>query len=167
MEANLADPRVDSFVFDPASPAFDEDPYPFYKYLRENAPVYWWAEGQAWVVTRYEDVLACLQDKRLSLDSAYWEHAQERTGAAALFMPYTLLGLADEDHARVRRLVNPAFAPHRIEKMRGEIQAIVDAVLAGFEGKDQVDLVRDFADPIPYQVLSRLLDIPAGQEQRF
>jgi len=167
MERNLTYGPVDSFIFDPASPAFDEDPYPFYKYLRENAPVYWWAKGRAWVVTRYEDVLACLQDRRLSLDPAYWEHAEERTGTAALLMPYTLMGLSDADHARVRRLVNPAFAPHRIEKMRAEIQAIVDAALAGFEGRDQIDLVQDFADLIPYQVLSRLLDIPAGQDLRF
>src|SRR4030095_15264362 len=101
---------------DPASPAFDEDPYPFYRYLRENAPVYWWAKGRAWVVTRHEDVLACLHDKRLSLDPAYWEHAEERTGAAALLMPYSLLGLSDEDHARVRRLVNPAFGAPRSAK---------------------------------------------------
>src|SRR5262245_11766410 len=167
MESNLTHGPVDSFIFDPASPAFDEDPYPFYKYLRENAPVYWWAKGGAWVVTRYEDVLACLQNRRLSLDSAYWEHAEERTGTAALLMPYTLMGLSDEDHARVRRLVNPAFAPLRIEKMRAEIQAIVDATLAGFEGREQIDLVQNFADLIPYQVLSRLLDIPAAQDLRF
>ena len=167
METTLADTPLDSFVFDPASPAFDEDPYPFYQYLRENAPVYWWAKGRAWVVTRYEDVVACLHDKRLSLDPAYWEHAEKRTGAAALLIPYSLIGLSDEAHARVRRLVNPAVASQRIEKMRPEIQAIVDAALAGFEGKDQVDMVQDFAERIPFPVLSRLLDIPAAQEQRF
>jgi cytochrome P450 len=165
MEANLGDPRVDSFVFDPASPAFDEDPYPFYRYLREHAPVYWWDTGQAWVVTRYADVLACLQDKRLSRDPASAGDGKERAGAA--LMASSLFGLPDQEHARVRRLVNPVFAPRSVEKMRADVQAIVDAVLAGFEGREQVDVVQDLAVHVPYQVLSRLLDIPAEHEGRF
>ena len=52
------------FIFNPHDPAYNANPYPTYRYLRENAPAYYWAAGKAWVFSRYEDVAAAMANFR-------------------------------------------------------------------------------------------------------
>ena len=59
-------------VFNPADPAYVADPYPFYRRLRREAPVYWWERGRMWLLSRHADVEAVLKDPRLSTDPRKW-----------------------------------------------------------------------------------------------
>jgi cytochrome P450 len=78
-----------------------------------------------------------------------------------------LFGLPNKDHARVRKLVSPALTPRAIERLRPEIQAIVDERLELLAGKSVIDVVHDFAEHIPVRVISKMLNIPQERDAAF
>jgi cytochrome P450 PksS len=73
----------------------------------------------------------------------------------------------DPDHARLRRLVNKAFTPRMVQEMSADIERIVDELLTGLAGRDTVDLVDDFAVPLPLSVISRMLGVSAADRDQF
>ena len=73
----------------------------------------------------------------------------------------------DPDHARLRRLVNKAFTPRMVQEMSQDIEGIVDALLNGLSGRETVDLVADFAVPLPLSVISRMLGVSASDRDQF
>ena len=152
---------------------FKADPFPFYARLRAEEPVYRAKLGRqdAWLVTRYDDVLALLKDERFSKDPA------TRTGSQAKQQPWmpgflkplrrNMLDLDDPDHARLRALVHKAFTPARVEQMQVRIQAICDQLINDVQSKGSMNLIADFALPLPLIVITELLGIPAADRQRF
>lgn len=150
------------------------NPFPFYARLRAEQPVYRAKLGRqdAWLVTRYDDVLAVLKDERFSKkpDTA-------RTGRQPSQQPWVpgflkplqrnMLDLDDPDHARLRALVHKAFTPSTIEQMQVRTQATCDQLLDRVAVQGHMDLVADFALPLPLTVISDLLGIPAADRQRF
>ncbi|OJH34526.1 cytochrome P450 [Cystobacter ferrugineus] len=162
-----------SCPFNPYAPGFDVNPYPAFKELRTHAPISYWDQGHGWIVTRYEDVVTALRDNnRFSPNPADWEFAST-LGRAARFPEMeeisssSLLVLSDADHARVRRLVSPAFTPRAVEWLRPQIQAIVDELLDAAAAKGTVNVVNDIADPIPARAMGSLLKIPKEREVPF
>lgn len=168
----------DAFVFNPEDMGYTANPYPTYRHLREQAPVYWWPQGRGWVVSRYHDVVAVMRDgARFTPNMTEWEYAPpydpNRKLAPQVVEFYKLMNaglfqLPPGDHQRVRKLVSPAFTPRSIERMRGEVQAIVDQLLAAAGGKDgHLDVVTDVAEHLPIRAISRMLDIPARYDTPF
>ena len=78
-----------------------------------------------------------------------------------------MLGADPPDHTRLRGLVSRAFTPHMIEQLRPRIQQITDELLNAAQGQGQMDLVTDFAYPLPITVISEMLGIPAEDRARF
>jgi cytochrome P450 PksS len=78
-----------------------------------------------------------------------------------------MLDVDEPDHRRLRTLVSKAFTPRLIERLRGRIEAIWQELLDGMERRGQVELVRDYALPLPATVIAELLGIPAGDHRRF
>jgi len=77
-----------------------------------------------------------------------------------------LFNLPANDHLRVRRAVSPAFTPRAVEKLRGEIEGIVDEALAPWQGKDVIDIA-PIADFIPMRVIASMLHIPKEHDELF
>lgn len=152
---------------------FKADPFPFYARLRAEQPVYRAKLGRqdAWLVTRYEDVLALLKDERFSKDPA------TRSGSQAKQQPWmpgflkplrrNMLDLDDPDHARLRALVHKAFTPARVEQMQGRIQVICNQLIEDVQPKGTMNLLANFALPVPLIVITELLGIPAADRHRF
>lgn len=150
------------------------NPFPLYARLRAEQPVYRAKLGRqdVWLVTRYDDVLALLKDERFSKNPA-----TARTGHLAGQQPWipgflkpiqrNMLDLDDPDHARLRALVHKAFTPSRIEQMQERIQFTCDQLLDRVAAKGTMDLIADFALPLPLTVISDLLGIPAADRHRF
>jgi cytochrome P450 len=167
----LADPSPEEFVFNPFVDGFDEDPAPVYSELRTRAPVYFWPLANAYLVSRYQDILAALKDPRLSRsyrDSARYQplpeipEYQEYLSATE----HGLFQCSPADHLRLRRLVNPAFSPRASERLRGQIREITLAALARLPDDEVVDLAA-IVDDIPLRVIGRLLAIPEAMEAGF
>ncbi|AKT42689.1 cytochrome P450 [Chondromyces crocatus] len=158
--------------FDPFTNDYAKDPYPTLERLRANSPLLYWEEGRCWVASRYATVVVLLRDPRFTTDRSVWEHAGHGQAAALCpeFVEMNRNGLFSLDqvaHARVRKLVSPSFTPRAIERLRPAVQGIVDEVLDAAEGKDVLDVTRDFADQIPVRVIGALLNIPADRQAQF
>lgn len=146
------------------------DPYPVYHRLRAEDPVHWEEEFQAWVLTRYDDVLAGLHDLRLSSDrSAYIERMVGQEGLQPLFKFLSdRMVLADPPkHTRLRGLVNKAFTPHAVEAMAPHIQEVVDRLLDQAQGQGRMEVVRDLAYPLPITIISEMVGIPVEDRERM
>lgn len=148
-------------LFNPLSPEFRHDPYPSYHLLRERDPMHQSPFGFR-VATRYEDVSFVLRDKRFI--KGYIESLVERgtdpNEAIFKFLGETMLLLNPPDHTRLRGLVVKVFTARRIEEMRPRIQAIVDGMLDGLIGRGAMDVITDFAFPLPFTVICEMLGIP-------
>ena len=149
-------------------PSFIQDPYPVLNEMRETAPVIHDTTSNLWLVTRHEDVRACLRDRRLGrvydhLATAEEIGAQPRDPRWAPFWQverYSLLELEPPEHARLRRLVSKAFTVRAVEAMRSPAQMIAFTLLEGLADKPEIDLLADFAQPYSISIITRLLGVP-------
>lgn len=149
------------------------DPYPLFRQLRAEAPVYWSALINGWVLTGYDVIVALLRDARVSSKrhtatrTQLPEEAREATQALRQHL-LLMMGNSDPpDHTRLRALVNKAFTPRMVETMRPRIQAIADALLDVVQLQGQMDVIWDFAYPLPMIVICELLGIPPRDRERF
>ena len=153
---------------DLASPAFKANPYPFYARLRAEAPVHrmklsFWLPT-VWVVSRYADVLAVLKDDRVSNDITAklpW------TPHALRPLTHHMLNRDPPDHTRLRTLVNKAFTPGVVERLRGRVQAVCDDLLEKAAARGRIDLIADFALPLPLTIIADLLGVPQQDRRQF
>ncbi len=157
------------------SPAFYQNPYPFYDELRAEAPVAYSEALGGWLLTRYDDVLATLHDTRHFSSQGRMLAALERLpdGSRAHFKPFEdhfTVGLISSDppnHTRLRALVNKAFTPRVIEQLRPRIQQLVDELLDAVQPRRAMDIVRDLAYPLPAIVIAELLGAPPEAREDF
>lgn len=153
---------------------FKADPFPFYAALRAEKPVCRARLGQmeGYLVTRYDDVLSVLKDKRFSKDLRSIENAAELskrpwTPEFARALERTMLDQDDPNHARLRALVHRAFTPARIDKLQNRITAIANERLDAVQSTGRTELVRDFALPLPLTVISELLGVSDQDRVKF
>ena len=157
-----------------ASPAFKANPYPVYARLRAEDPVCRIAmpdRRSAWLVTRYDDVTAVLKDERFIKDKlAAWElGGAERPWVPAVFKPLfrNMLNLDPPAHTRLRALVLKAFTPGLVERMRPRIQALTHELLDRVRGRGRMDLIRDYALPLPATIIAEMLGVAAKDRHKF
>jgi cytochrome P450 len=148
------------------------NPYPLYRRLREEAPVHWDPYLHAWVVTRYADVVTVL--KTFSAARTPTPEYFEALGApevapVARVMVKQMLFMDGAAHTRLRKLAGPAFLPARARALHGRIQTIADqlcdAVLA--RGTGRMDLLADFAEPLPSIVTAEMLGVPVEDHNKL
>jgi cytochrome P450 len=151
--------------FNPMDPEFVADPYPTYHRLRAEEPVHHSPLG-FWVLTRYEDVVASLRDPRL-IKEPIASFVAARFGAPVPAVGLSMLDRDPPDHTRLRGLVSKAFTPRVVEGLRPRIQGIVDGLLAQAEAKGAIDLIEEFAYPIPVNVICEMLGVPVEDHEQF
>ncbi len=158
-----------------ASPEFKANPYPFYARLRAEEPVYrvTLPNGQpAWLVTRYDDVVTVLKDERFAKDrrnALTTEQLGKQPWVPGFFKPIerNMLDLDPPDHTRLRALVHKAFTPGLVERMRPRVEALTEQLLDAVRDRGGMDLVRDYALPLPTTIIAELLGVPAADRHRF
>jgi cytochrome P450 PksS len=158
-----------------ASPAFKADPFPFFARLRAEAPAYRLTlpTGEtAWLITRYDDVVAVLKDDRFVKDTANAltpEQHAARPWFRKMFKQFkrNMLDLDPPDHTRLRALVHKAFTPRLVEQMRERIQRLTDELLDAAGGRGHADLIRDYALPLPSTVIAEMLGVPVEDRHAF
>ncbi|MFJ9694844.1 cytochrome P450 [Kitasatospora sp. NPDC101183] len=154
------------FPFPPGSSYRGPDPR--YAGLRGEQPVVRVeveGGGHAWLVTRYADIQAVLDDQRFSRAATFEPSAPKFAG---LFQapPGMIISLDPPDHTRLRTLATQAFSRERIEGMRPRVRTLVNRLLDGL-GEGTVDLVRGFATPLALTVICELLGVPEQDREQF
>jgi cytochrome P450 PksS len=160
---------------DITSSAFRADPYPVYARWRAEAPVYRTTlpdKQVAWLVTRYDDVLAVLKDDRFSKDKTKAlspDQLARLPWMPSIFKPLerNMLDLDQPDHTRLRGLVHQAFTPRLVEGMRQRLQALTDELLDRVAAKGRMDLIHDYALPLPATIIAEILGVPAKDQHKF
>jgi cytochrome P450 len=163
-------------VTDLADPVMFTDPFSRYAELRRRSavsPAYskQLMGGAGFMLTRHEHVLLLHNDVRFSSDptsggsSFLMRHLPNMFRLLTSSMVYK----DDPDHARLRRLVNKAFTPRMVQQMTGEIERIVGALIEELAGRggETVDLVADFATPLPLSVISTMLGVGDDDRDEF
>lgn len=149
------------------------NPYPLYHQLRTQDPVLWDEGMGGWVLTGYAEVVAALRDPRFSaagfMENTSWipEEMLATLGPPVRVLTRQMLFLDPPDHTRLRGLVAKAFTPRMVDAMRPRIQQLADELLDAVQGNRQMDVMQDFAYPLPAIVIAEMLGVPAGDRDQF
>ncbi|WP_336780191.1 cytochrome P450 [Paenibacillus illinoisensis] len=144
---------------------FTQNPYPVYEKLRETNPVFkvMFPHGEfGWIITRYEDAVEVLKDQRFSKDVAKRYGPENQT----VFVNNMLFS-DPPDHRRLRGLVQKAFTPKLVADMRSHIQDIADDLLNKIGSRDNMNLIDEYAFPLPIIVISEILGVPVEDQDKF
>ena len=159
--------------YNPFVPDVHANPYPMYRQLREEDPVHWSPLLEAWILTRYDDVLAVLKHSRFSADRRQARNRfvqqmmEQQAQAGPLAQASTMLTSDPPQHTRLRGLVSKAFTFKAVEALRPRIKQIVDELLDGVEDKGRMDVIWDLAYPLPVIVIAEMLGVPPEQRDTF
>jgi cytochrome P450 len=149
---------VQDIYWDPFDPKLRDDPYPLWKRLRDEAPLYRNERHDFWVLSRFADVEAAHKDH------ATFSSAHNTTIEMMVDEPNTdtgmFIGLDPPTHTRYRGLVSRAFTPRRIAGIEDEIRRIARDLLDPHVGGDGFDYVQEFSAIFPPTVISLLLGVP-------
>lgn len=150
---------MDVTAFDPRDPAFVADPYPVFDLLRPAGRPLWHGGLGMWLTFRHSDAGAVLRDRRLGR----LFRDREPLADFAVFNRLHRDSILDSEppqHTRLRRLVQAAFARGHVERLRGPVQQMADVLLDRTADRPQIDLLADFAAPLPVTVIAELLGVP-------
>ena len=150
------------------SAEFKADPFPLLAALRASEPVYRTTlpdKTPVWLVTRYEDVNALLKDERFPKNrrnALTPEQLRKLPWVPPMFRPLerNMLDLDPPDHTRLRALVHKAFTPRLVERMRGRVQALADELLDKVTRQGEMELIADYALPLPMTIITEILGVP-------
>ncbi|MEU1969601.1 cytochrome P450 [Micromonospora sediminicola] len=141
----------------------------YYRQLRARSvhPVALASGGTAWLITGHDQARQALADPRLRGRTGAVGDRRALPPALQRGMNTHMLNLDPPDHTRLRRLISAAFTRRRINALRPRIQAITDDLLDAIETREQVDLIRTLASPLPIRVLTHLIGVPEDKVEAF
>lgn len=150
---------------------FIRNPFPAYKDIREKDPVYRFLMPNghpAWIITKYKDAVKILNDSRFVTNYPGNPEASEaKVPPHQEIISRNLLSVNPSDHRRLRRLVQKAFTPRMVEQLRGRIEEITNQLLDNVQDKGEMNLIDDFAFPLPIIVICEMLGVPIEDQDKF
>jgi cytochrome P450 len=156
---------VTDLYYDPYDYTIDADPYPVWRRLRDEAPVYWNEQHGFYALSRYDDVLNGLLDTDTYL-SGHGIVLEMITDEPYENVPMMIMKDPPE-HTRLRKLVSRAFTPRRIADLERKIARISNDFLDNVEGQDEFDYIETFAGLLPPTVILALVGYPEGHAAEF
>jgi cytochrome P450 family 142 subfamily A polypeptide 1 len=135
------------------------DPFPTYRWLRENAPVYWDDASRLWVCSRYDDVV------RVSKAPEVFSAAQGVLPESDA--PVSIVCMDDPRHQRLRKLVNRGFTPRMVGLLEPRVRALTAELVDAVAARGACDLVEDLAVPLPLYIIADMLGIRSEDFARF
>ena len=153
-------------AFDLLAPGVIQDPQPTFAKMRRDAPVHWNESVKGWFVTRYFDVRTVMRDRRFSVEkmSPFADQAMGSKQQQIAFLTEILGGwMVFKDppaHTRLRQVLQGAFMPKPMAALRPQVEAIAAEILDGLGDRTEIDLLSDFAVPLPATVIGDLCGVP-------
>jgi cytochrome P450 len=153
--------------YDPFDASIIDDPYPTYRLLRDEEPVYHAAESDTWVLSRHDDVQTALldHDNYSSVDGVF--PRPPGSDFMQSFLPMMVL-MDPPRHNQLRALVSRAFTPRRIAALNDSIEQLAEDLVGRLDGAaGSADFVGDFASVLPSMVIADLLGVPREDRDQF
>jgi cytochrome P450 len=164
---------VKKFVFDDD---ILQDPYPTYARLHEEGPIHYLDVGSKWAVwsvISHAECSSVAKDPRISAKRAQQmllplplSRQAEFSELARMFSLW-LIFMDPPEHTRLRKLLNKGFSPAAIEALRPQVEAIVDRMLDPLQLGSEVELMGEFANPMPVRIISEMLGVPQELHDTF
>ena len=149
------------FRFDPYAPAFDADPFPAYKTLRDEYPCFWSEEAGKWVLSRYDDILFALSNWKI-YSSAKGNLVDEFPGRAG-----STLGSSDPPrHDRLRALIQSAMTKRALDHILEPARASIRQHLSEVRGQGEFDFVNDLGSKVTVDLLFYLFALPRDNAEQ-
>ncbi|MGH9000967.1 MAG: cytochrome P450 [Acidimicrobiia bacterium] len=170
---------VDGVLFELfLTPDGEQDPYSRYAALHEAGPLHRWSRDGCWYATSYEVCRELLIDPRVGHDAerlfrrpgmtpADVERTRQRQAEDGREPGFSMISENPPSHTRLRRLVSRAFTTPRIERLRPQVERLVDERLDAMAAGGDVDAMTTLAFPLPVTVISELVGVPEGERERF
>jgi cytochrome P450 len=155
---------VTDVYYDPYDYAIDADPYPVWKRMRDEAPVYYNEKLDFWALSRYDDVLAGLLDHESFVSShgiMLEIMSEEPYGIPMMIM------MDPPEHTKLRKLVARAFTPRRISDLEQKIADLAHSLFDEVDGESEFDYIDRFAGILPPTVILSLVGYPEGHAREF
>jgi len=161
MTASTSDVLLDPYDYD-----FHEDPYPYYRRLRDEAPLYRNSDQKFWALSRHADVVQGFRNST-SLSNKHGVSLDPISRNEHAHRVMSFLALDDPGHLRLRTLVSKGFTPRRIRELEARVTEIAVQHLDAAVQSDQFDFVDDFAGKLPMDVISELMGVPESDRVRI
>ncbi|MBK7951955.1 MAG: cytochrome P450 [Deltaproteobacteria bacterium] len=161
---------MSAFEYDPTTLAFQVDPLPVFRTLRNEHPAYHNERLRFWALTRFDDVWNAASDwERFA---SHPDHYGPRPDEPTLLMPRAMMDfgifyLDPPRHDRMRRLLSKAFTPRRVAALEPIVRDLCRRLIAEFAEKGACELLHDFAAPLATQVIGALLGVPERDRWQF
>ena len=146
------------------------NPYPLYARLRQESPVLWDPFLHAWVITRYDDVAEVLgkfRAERTPTPERLTELGMQRLAPVAEIMVKQMLFMDPPEQRRVRGLASNAFTARRVGQLRDHIRDIANGLIDRVVADGEMDLINDFANPLPAIVTAEMLGVPTEDHEQL
>jgi len=161
MTASTSDVLLDPYDYD-----FHEDPYPYYRRLRDEAPLYRNSDQEFWALSRHADVVQGFRNST-SLSNKHGVSLDPISRNEHAHRVMSFLALDDPGHLRLRTLVSKGFTPRRIRELESRVTEIAVQHLDAALQSPHFDFVDDFAGKLPMDVISELMGVPESDRVRI
>ncbi|MBA2281841.1 MAG: cytochrome P450 [Actinomycetota bacterium] len=146
-------------AIDILDPRLYDDPWETYRWLRNEAPVWWDAKNELWVLSKHEDV------SHVSRHAPRYSAAQGVRPVIAA--PMSIITMDDPEHTRQRRLVNKGFTPRRVRELADHIRELSNDIIDGIAESGECDFVEDIARHVPLIVIAEMMGLDPGDRDRL
>lgn len=152
--------------YNPFSPEVQQNPFPYYAYLRHHAPVYQVPGAGFWVVSRYDDVLYILKNPQVFSSAALFT---AMLGDLNPFPPEApaIVGSDPPSHTRLRKLANRAFTPRRVASLESHLRKIMSQLIERIAERAEFNFVSEISAPLPIIVIAELLGVEPERQHDF
>jgi cytochrome P450 len=160
-------------MFNPFLPSYKQNPYMQFSKIRDIAPIQYSEALQSWVVFNYKYSKEILLDNKVfssSIQSASGQIAdlvKSQQMQSPIGFVETVINSDEPTHTRLRSLVHRAFLPKKIELLKEYVESIVDEILQEAINNKQIEIMNDFAQPVPIKVIAKMLGVPGSDYKIF
>ena len=161
MTAHTVGPALDPYDYD-----FHEDPYPYYKRLRDEAPLYRNEDLNFWALTRHADVHKGFRNS-VELSNKLGVSLDPISRTPEAYRTMSFLAMDDPGHLRLRTLVSKGFTPRRIRELEARVLELTREHLATALESESFDYITEFAGKLPMDVISELVGVPTADRQHL
>lgn len=161
----IDDALAQQFEYDPFAARIQEDPYPYYRVLRDTYPVYYNERRDFWTLSRFADIQAAARQWEVYSNQNGVELDATQDFYPDTFGPGIVINTDPPEHERIRKVVHKAFTPKQIQSLEGRIRTTVGELLDALTEQPKADLAEDFTWRLPVSTISYLLGFPEADHR--